>query len=77
MNKRYGWMMAAALAAVGAVSLLSPASAATRELRMLTWTGYADDDWVKEFEKEQNCKLSVVFAGTEGGTTTTLATEPM
>ena len=65
MNRRYGWIMAAALAAVGAVSLQAPAQAATRELRMLTWTGYADDDWVKEFEKEQNCKLSVVFAGTD------------
>ncbi len=65
MKKRYGWIMTAALAAVGAVSLQAPAGAATRELRMLTWTGYADDDWVKEFEKEQNCKLSVVFAGTD------------
>jgi putative spermidine/putrescine transport system substrate-binding protein len=54
--------------AVGAVAALSlpivgysgPAQAAG-ELRLLVWEGYADDDWVKEFEQKFDAKVSVVY----------------
>lgn len=36
-----------------------------KELRILAWEGYADDDWVKEFEKESGADVSVVFIGTD------------
>ncbi|MFO1055531.1 MAG: ABC transporter substrate-binding protein [Dongiaceae bacterium] len=65
MKRRNGWILATAMAAVAAVAVAKQAWAETRELRMLTWTGYADDDWIKEFEKEQNAKVNVVFAGTD------------
>ena len=35
------------------------------ELRILSWQGYADDDWVKEFEKETGADVNVVFIGTD------------
>ena len=38
---------------------------AAEELRILAWQGYADDDWVAEFEKETGAKVSVVFAQTD------------
>ncbi len=37
------------------------ATADTQELRLLVWEGYADDEWVKEFESENNAKVSVVY----------------
>ena len=46
--------MLAAAATVLAVSL-TPAMA--KELRVLAWQGYADDDWVKAFEKEYGIKV--------------------
>lgn len=51
-------------AALGASAVLaSPARAAGKELRMFTWEGYADADWVKEFEAKQSCKVNVAYAG--------------
>ena len=35
------------------------------ELRILSWQGYADEDWVKEFEQENNVDVNVVFIGTD------------
>ena len=52
---------AAALVSVGAWSAASHAE----ELRILAWQGYADDDWVKAFEKENNVDVSVVYVGTD------------
>jgi putative spermidine/putrescine transport system substrate-binding protein len=52
---------AAALVGVGAWSAASNAE----ELRILAWQGYADDDWVKAFEKENNVDVSVVYVGTD------------
>jgi putative spermidine/putrescine transport system substrate-binding protein len=39
--------------------------AVAKELRILAWEGYADDDWVKDFEKESGADVSVVFIGTD------------
>jgi putative spermidine/putrescine transport system substrate-binding protein len=54
------------LVAASALALtLSAAGAMAEELRILSWQGYADDDWVKEFEKENNVDVNVVFIGTD------------
>ena len=37
----------------------------TKELRILAWQGYADDDWVDEFKTQCSCDVSVVFIGTD------------
>jgi len=52
---------AAALAL--AAGLAMPAAA--KELRILAWQGYADDDWVQEFKGQCGCDVSVVFIGTD------------
>jgi putative spermidine/putrescine transport system substrate-binding protein len=54
----------AAAAALGLLGGIGTASAA-EELRILAWQGYADDDWVAEFEKETGAKVSVVYAQTD------------
>jgi putative spermidine/putrescine transport system substrate-binding protein len=53
----------AAVASTMALMASSPADA--KELRVLAWQGYADDDWVKEFEKENNVDVKVVFIGSD------------
>ena len=55
------------LAAVAALGLIGPIATAraAEELRILAWQGYADDDWVAEFEKETGADVSVVFAQTD------------
>ena len=54
----------AAAAALGLIGGIATAQAA-EELRILAWQGYADDDWVAEFEKETGADVSVVFAQTD------------
>src|SRR5258706_16384469 len=51
--------------AVAAVAILWAGPADAKELRVLAWQGYADDDWVKEFEKENNVDVKVVFIGSD------------
>lgn len=41
------------------------APAEAKELRVLAWQGYADDDWVKDFEAASGAKVSVVYIGTD------------
>lgn len=36
-----------------------------RELRMLTWEGYTEPEWVKPFEKEHNVKIKSVYLGSD------------
>jgi putative spermidine/putrescine transport system substrate-binding protein len=44
---------------------MSAAGAMAEELRILSWQGYADEDWVKEFEEENKVDVNVVFIGTD------------
>ncbi|MER8401419.1 extracellular solute-binding protein [Mesorhizobium sp. M1348] len=50
------------LGAVGALSASLPAFGA-QELRLLTWEGYADDAWVKNFEAEYKVQVSKTYVG--------------
>lgn len=38
---------------------------AASELRVMAWQGYADDDWVKEFQEQTGITAQVVFIGTD------------
>jgi putative spermidine/putrescine transport system substrate-binding protein len=61
-----GLMKGTLLAALGLIAaswIAVPAQA--KELRILAWDGYADDDWVKEFKAQCNCDVSVVVIGTD------------
>ena len=63
-HRRRERMLLGAVGAAGAGASpgARPAMAA-EELRILAWQGYADDDWVKEFEKETGADVNVVFIG--------------
>ena len=51
---------------VAALALGLLASAASAEnLRVLSWEGYADPDWVKEFTAETGIGVDVVFVGSD------------
>lgn len=39
--------------------------AATKQLRILAWDGYADKDWIAEFDKTFDADVKVVFAQTD------------
>ncbi|WP_246737293.1 ABC transporter substrate-binding protein [Nordella sp. HKS 07] len=38
---------------------------AASELRVMAWQGYADDDWIKEFQEQTGISPKVVFIGTD------------
>lgn len=54
-----GVLVASAAAGLAMGSL--PARAAARELRVLTWEGYADKLWVDEFQKANNVAVKVTY----------------
>ena len=51
------------VAAVSALLAASPAQA--KELRIMSWQGYADDDWVQEFEEKTGADVEVVFIASD------------
>ncbi len=56
------------LGAAATLPLLLGAGVATseaKELRVMAWQGYADDDWVKEFQQQSGATVKVVFIGTD------------
>jgi putative spermidine/putrescine transport system substrate-binding protein len=52
-------------AALMALVASGSVGATAEELRILAWQGYADDDWVAEFEKQTGANVSVVYAQTD------------
>ena len=54
--------VAVALAAGGLAAVTSKAEAAG-EVSLLTWEGYADESFVKDFEAESGCKLTATYVG--------------
>ena len=61
VNRRTALAMALAAPAI----LRATSALAARELRVMAWQGYADDDWVKEFEAQSGASANVVFIGTD------------
>ena len=58
-------LMLGAAAALPLMMAASIASSEAKELRVLAWQGYADDDWVKEFQTQSGATVKVVFIGTD------------
>lgn len=48
---------------VAACFVLSGPANAAGELGLLTWEGYADESFVKEFEESSGCKISATYVG--------------
>jgi len=59
------WLKRIGLVMLVAATAAMAHSAQAKELRILAWQGYADDDWVKEFEQKTGADVSVVFIGTD------------
>jgi len=55
----------AATALLVASSMMAMAGSSVRaeDLKILTWEGYADDQWVKEFEKDTGATVKVSYTG--------------
>lgn len=53
----------AGLAGLLLAGTLTPATAAPKELRILTWEGYADEPWVKAFEAKTGAKVKITYTG--------------
>jgi putative spermidine/putrescine transport system substrate-binding protein len=52
--------------ALAAPAILRATSAlAAKQLRVMAWDGYADEDWVKEFQEQTGSTANVVFIGTD------------
>jgi putative spermidine/putrescine transport system substrate-binding protein/spermidine/putrescine transport system substrate-binding protein len=56
-------VLAAGLGLAAAPGLVRPVRAQDRTLRILTWEGYAEPEWVKPFEEKTGAKTSVVYTG--------------
>ena len=52
-------------AVAGGLSLAMPyvARADAKSLRLFAWEGYAEDNWVKEFEAQAGAKVNITYAG--------------
>ena len=52
-------------AATAAASIAAPAivRAADRELRILTWEGYAGPEWLDKFKSDTGATVNIVYAG--------------
>ncbi len=64
LHKLLKWTVPATASVLVAMAI-GAAPAAAKELRILAWEGYADADWVKEFEAASGADVNVVFIGTD------------
>ena len=65
MTKKVTRRTALGLALAAPAILGSSRAFAAKELRVMAWQGYADDDWVKEFQDQTGAKANIVFIGTD------------
>ena len=61
LNRRKALGLALAAPAI----LRTSRAFAAKELRVMAWQGYADDDWVKEFQDQTGATANIVFIGTD------------
>lgn len=65
MTMKVSRRTALGLALAAPAILRSSRAFAAKELRVMAWQGYADDDWVTEFEEQTGAKANIVFIGTD------------
>jgi spermidine/putrescine transport system substrate-binding protein len=66
LNFRHRSLFLVGVFVLTAITILLPtfAASAEKELNILCFQGYADDTWVKPFEKANDIKVNVTYAGT-------------
>ncbi|MGE3832292.1 MAG: twin-arginine translocation signal domain-containing protein, partial [Parvibaculaceae bacterium] len=62
LNRRR-FLRAAAAAAAAGVAAPAIVRAADRELRILTWEGYAEPEWLDKFKSDTGATVNVVYSG--------------
>jgi len=62
--KFFAWLPLLFCAALASVIAAAPASAKDK-LRLLVWEGYAEKDWVAEFEKANDADVQVVYLASD------------
>lgn len=60
---RSGLGLAAGLGAISGMGGFQDRALAAGELRLLTWEGYAEDAWVKDFEEANGVKVAKTYVG--------------
>ncbi|MDP9138698.1 MAG: extracellular solute-binding protein [Pseudomonadota bacterium] len=55
--------LTATVALAGAVAAPAVLRAADRELRILTWEGYAEPEWLEAFKKATGATVNIVYSG--------------
>ena len=63
MRSFVSMLTGAALAAAGIVGLAAVAQAEEGVMRLITFEGYADDDWIEQFEEQYDAEVRVTFIG--------------
>ena len=66
MNRRASLLTSGLVAvgvAFGGLMATTSTSEAAGEVSLLTWEGYADESFVKDFEAESGCKLTATYVG--------------
>lgn len=61
--KKLNVALAIVIGAVAGLASWSPTALAAGEVSLLTWEGYADDTFIKEFEKNSGCTVSATYVG--------------
>jgi putative spermidine/putrescine transport system substrate-binding protein/spermidine/putrescine transport system substrate-binding protein len=56
-------LLASSAAAAGAVAMPAVLRAQGKELRILTWEGYAEPEWLDKFKSDTGATVNVVYSG--------------
>jgi spermidine/putrescine-binding protein len=62
INRRH-FLKGTAAAAAASIGFPAIVRAADRELRILTWEGYASPEWLDKFKSDTGAKVNIVYAG--------------
>ncbi len=63
MRKFNARNMGVGLMVAGLAIAVSSTQASAGEVNLMTWEGYADDSFIKDFEEASGCKVSATYVG--------------
>ena len=63
MRSFISMLTGAVLAAAGILGLAAVAQAEEGVVRIIAFEGYADDDWIEQFEEQNDAEVRVTFIG--------------
>lgn len=63
MNKRLKKHLNRTVALTAAGCIFASSAMAAGQVNLLTWEGYADESFIKQFEEESGCKVSATYVG--------------